>query len=196
MTMESSGISVLILTRNEEADLPACLESVRWSDDVHVFDSLSTDRTAEIARTAGALVTERAFDGYATHRNAALTSLPFKNPWVLILDADERIPDVLHLEMVRAVAGNAGGCAAYRMHRRDYLDGVWLKHAQITPQYIRLVRPDRVRYEREVNEVLVVDGAVGQLEEAFDHFPFSKGLSHWIAKHNVYSTMEAARWLE
>ena len=64
-------ISTLILTRNEEADLPGCLESVAWCDDVHVFDSCSTDKTAEIARSRGANFTQREFDGYASQRNAA-----------------------------------------------------------------------------------------------------------------------------
>src|SRR5262249_10271829 len=70
-------ISVLILTRNEERDLPGCLQSVLWSDDVHVFDSLSTDRTVEIATALGAKVSARAFDGYASQRNAALRTLEF-----------------------------------------------------------------------------------------------------------------------
>jgi hypothetical protein len=69
--------------------------------------------------------------------------------------------------------------------------GTWLKHAQISPFYIRLVRPEKVRYEREVNEVLKVEGEIADLREPFDHFPFSKGIAHWIDKHNTYSTMEA-----
>ena len=65
-------ISVLILTRNEQRDLPDCLASVSWSDDIHVFDSHSTDNTVEIAKAAGAQVHTRTFDDYATHRNAAV----------------------------------------------------------------------------------------------------------------------------
>jgi glycosyltransferase involved in cell wall biosynthesis len=168
---------------------------VNWSDDVHVFDSFSTDRTVEIAREAGATVTQRVFDGYASHRNAALHELPFKYPWVFILDADERIPERLHLEIGRAVS-NQGNVIAYRIRRRDFLFGTWLKHAQITPLYIRLVRPEYVRYEREINEVLLPDGPVGLLSESFDHFPFSKGIAHWLDKHNRYSSMEAVRWWE
>lgn len=83
-------ISILILTRNEQRDLPDCLASVDWSDDIHVFDSFSTDDTVAIAQAAGAHVHQRVFDDYATHRNAALTTIPFKHPWVFLLDADER----------------------------------------------------------------------------------------------------------
>lgn len=189
-------ISVLILTRNEEADLPACLQSVSWSDDVHVFDSYSTDQTAAIAAQAGASLTQRVFDNFAGQRNAALQQLPFKHPWVLILDADERIPRELAGEMHLFVGEAPESVAAARLRRRDFLNGKWLKHAQLSPYYIRLVRTGRVRYEREVNEVLKVDGEVVQLHEPFDHYPFSKGMAHWVAKHNVYSTMEAEQALK
>ena len=190
------SISVLILTRNEELDLPGCLESVGWSDDIHVFDSFSTDRTTEVARETGAMVTQRQFEGYATHRNAALHDLVFRHPWVLILDADERVTPSLVIEMDAATKSVAPDVVGFRIRRRDFFLGRWLKHAQISPFYIRLVRPSRVHYEREINEVLVPDGAVDELSEPFDHFPFSKGLSHWIDKHNRYSSMEASRWLE
>jgi glycosyltransferase involved in cell wall biosynthesis len=183
-------ISVLILTRNEQQDLPAALASVAWSDDIHIFDSLSTDATAEIARAAGAHVHSRAFDDYATQRNAAL-ALEFKHPWVFLLDADERPTPELSAEMQRVVTEAPAKTAGFRLRRRDFLFGTWLKHAQISPYYIRLVRPERAKYTRAINEVLEVDGPVAELLHPLDHFPFSKGIAHWIAKHNTYSTMEA-----
>jgi glycosyltransferase involved in cell wall biosynthesis len=183
-------ISVLILTRNEQLDLPGCLASVAWSDDVHVFDSYSTDATVEIARGTGAKVHQRVFDDYAAHRNASLL-LPFLHPWLLILDADERPTPELCAEMQLAVEQTNADVAGFRMRRRDFLFGTWLKHAQISPFYIRLVRPGCARYTRSVNEVLEVTGTITDLRQPLDHFPFSKGISHWIAKHNSYSTMEA-----
>lgn len=183
-------ISVLILTKNEEHDLPGCLNSVSWCDDVHVLDSLSTDDTPAIAERFGAKVTSRAFDGYASQRNAGLR-LPFKHPWVLVVDADERIPPALHQELAAFVESADTAVVAARMRRRDIWWGVWLRRSQISPLYVRLVRPQRVRYEREVNEVLVVDGQIADLRESFDHYPFSKGIDHWLAKHNSYSRMEA-----
>jgi glycosyltransferase involved in cell wall biosynthesis len=189
-------ISVLILTRNEEHDLPGCLDSVAWCDDVHVFDSLSNDRTVEIATARRAHVTTRAFDGYASQRNAALHGLAFKHCWVLTIDADERVPSALACELAEFATRAPEGVAACRMRRRDFLRDKWLKHCQASPYYIRLVRPERVRYEREVNEVLKVDGAIHDLREPFDHYPFSKGMRHWLDKHNAYSTMEAQYALE
>jgi len=188
-------ISVLILTKNEEQDLPGCLASVSWCDDVHLFDSLSTDRTVEIAKAAGAQVTVRAFDSYANQRNAALRTCSFRYPWLLILDADERLPSDALPVMHSAVRSACADVAGFRLRRRDFLYGRWLKHAAITPFYLRLVRHAHARYEREINEVMMVDGIVSDVPCYFDHYPFSKGVAHWVAKHNIYSTMEAAQAL-
>lgn len=84
-------ISVLIITKNEEQDLPACLDSVSWSDDIHVFDSYSNDKTVDIALAAGAKITKRHFDDWSTHQNWGLNNIPFKYKWVLYIDADERV---------------------------------------------------------------------------------------------------------
>jgi glycosyltransferase involved in cell wall biosynthesis len=155
-----------------------------------VLDSESSDTTRDIAAQAGAKVTVQPFKGYASQRNIGL-KLPFSNGWVLILDADERIPTALAQEMQSFVAQAVPEVAAARMRRRDIWWGRWLRHAQISPFYVRLVRVGRAVYEREINEVLVVDGAIHDLVNAFDHYPFSKGLDHWVTKHNVYSRMEA-----
>jgi glycosyltransferase involved in cell wall biosynthesis len=156
-----------------------------------VFDSHSTDGTVAIATARGAHVTTRVFDNYAAQRNAALHGCPFKNRWVLTLDADERVPPSLARSMAEYVAVAPTEVAACRLRRRDYWGRTWLKHSQISPYYVRLVQPPRVRYERSVNEVLHVDGAIHDLVEPFDHYPFSKGMRHWLDKHNVYSSMEA-----
>jgi glycosyltransferase involved in cell wall biosynthesis len=186
-----SHASVLILTRNEEQDLPGALASVSWSDDVHVFDSFSTDATVSIAEGLGAKVAQRAFDNYAAQRNAALNQTRFRHPWVLLMDADERCTPALREEIERLARHNDPGIAAYRIRRRDYFQNTWLKHAQISPWYIRLVRPELARYSREINEVLEIAGTIGELASPLDHYPFSKGISHWFHRHDVYSTMEA-----
>ena len=184
------NVSVLILTLNEEQDLPGCLDSVAWSDDIRIFDSHSTDRTAEIAQARGATVTTRRFDSYARQRNAAML-LPFRHPWVLVLDADERATPELGIEVRSATANAADNVSAFRIRRRDFLWGRWLKHAQLTPYYVRLLRVGRVSYTRDINEFVEVEGETGQLSAPLDHLAFSKGLSHWVAKHNQYSTSEA-----
>lgn len=193
-----SGISVLILTKNEEQDLPGCLASVDWSDDIHVFDSNSTDQTAAIAARHGAQVTVRdygsttaAFGGdEAAHRTWGLRNIAFRHEWVFVIDADERVTPELALELV-ATAARPGNKAAFRVRRCDYFMGTWLAHVQASPFYIRLFRPAAVRYERLINPVTIVDGEIGELREHLDHFPFSKGITHWLDRHNGYSTFEA-----
>jgi len=183
-------ISILILTRDEEQDLPGCLDSVAWCDDIHLLDSESTDNTVAIARQRGATVTTRRFDTYAAQRNAGM-QLPFRNDWVLVLDADERPTPELNAEMLPAVTAAPASVSGFRIRRRDFLWGTWLKHAQMTPYYVRLLRVGRVHYTRDVNEIVDVDGDILELHSPLDHFAFSKGISHWIAKHNAYSSKEA-----
>ncbi len=184
-------ISTLILTRNEAEVLPECLRSIAWCDDIQVLDSFSNDGTQDIARGMGATVTERTFDNYAAQRNAGLTELTFRHEWVLLLDADERPSTDLSAKMQDAVRNASPATMAFRFRRRDYLWGTWLKHAQLTPTYIRLIRRGHARYVREVNEILEVDGQVQDLHSPLEHYPFAKGVSCWVDRHNRYSTMEA-----
>ena len=87
-------VSVMILTKDEEINIQACLETVRFSDDVVVFDSHSTDRTVEIAETFDNVrVIKRPFDNWSAHQNWAVANIDFKHPWVLYIDADERVDD-------------------------------------------------------------------------------------------------------
>ena len=106
-------ISCLILTRNEEINIGACLRLLSWSDDIVVLDSQSTDGTVEIARSLGARVVQRAFDGYASQRNYGLKNIRYQHDWLLLVDADERIPEDLRDEMLQGItetdaAGAAG----------------------------------------------------------------------------------------
>jgi hypothetical protein len=110
---------------------------------------------------------------------------------VFLLDADERPTVALSREMQEIVQLAPEEVNGFRLRRRDFLFGRWLKHAQISPFYIRLVRPERSRYTRAINEVIEVEGKIAELGAPLDHFPFSKGIAHWVQKHNVYSTMEA-----
>ncbi|WP_439672254.1 Glycosyltransferase family 2 protein [Cupriavidus necator] len=184
-------ISVLVLTKNEAADIGGCIRAVSRLSDIHVLDSESTDDTREIAAAHGARVAVRRFDNFAAQRNFGLHALPLENDWVLILDADERASPELIEESLAFIENVDDNVAAARIRRRDYWMGRHLKHSIISPLSIRLVRRSRTHYERDINEVLVVDGAIADLRHHFDHFSFSKGMAHWFSKHNLYSTMEA-----
>jgi glycosyltransferase involved in cell wall biosynthesis len=187
-------ISVLILTKDEERNLPACLDMLRWSDDIHVLDSYSTDATIAFAEQLGAKVWYRAFDSFAQQQNWALENIRFRYPWVFYIDADERVTPELAKSMMKAVE-NPGESVAFRIRRRDFFMGTWLKHVQATPFYLRLFRRDKMRYERIGHPVSVPDGPVTPIDGYLDHFPFSKGLAQWVDKHNFYSTQEAQQLL-
>ncbi|MGA2190456.1 MAG: glycosyltransferase family 2 protein [Steroidobacteraceae bacterium] len=187
-----ASISVLILTLNEEINLAACMDSCAWCDDIIVFDSFSGDRTREIAAMKNARFIQRRFDNYAAQRNAALTEVQFKHPWVLMIDADERVPNDLAAEMQRAVANADTDTALFRMRRKDFFLGRWLRRSSGYPTWFgRLMRLGRVRVEREINEEYIADGKVVHLRAHLLHYPFNKGIAHWYERHNVYSSMEA-----
>lgn len=193
------SVSLLILTLNEEKNLPGCLESVAWCDDIVVFDSYSTDRTEQIARKAGARFIQRRFDNYSAHRNWALDNLDFRFDWVFSLDADERFTLALRGEVLSLTTSDGtDGLVAYRVRYKNYLNGRWLRRATLYPTWlIRFFRPERVQYEeRSVNAHPVVDGDVGTLKAHFEHHSFNRGFAHWFDKHNRYSSMEAELCLE
>jgi glycosyltransferase involved in cell wall biosynthesis len=190
------SISVLILTLNEETNLPRCLESVRWSDDVVVFDSHSSDATLEIARASGARVFTRRFDNERDHRAASLR-VGFKYPWVYNPDADEIAENALAREMLDVVARPGLAEVAFRMRRKDMFMGRWLRHSSLYPTWLmRLFRPEALRFERTINLRYVVNGPEGRLRHHIVHHSFGKGLEPWFDKHNRYSSAEAREALE
>ncbi len=190
-------VSILIPTKNEEQNLPTCLAAVSWSDDIIVYDSGSTDGTIKIANDLGARVVSRStpeagvFGGdEAAHKNWALANIDFKHAWVFHIDADER-PSPELIANIGRVVEDPGDIVGFAVQRRDFFLGTWIKHVQATAFYLRLFRPDKLRYERLINPVATADGPVGVLGGFLDHFPFNKGMQHWIDRHNAYSTLEA-----
>jgi glycosyltransferase involved in cell wall biosynthesis len=185
-------ISILILTYNETLNIAECLNSVSWSDDVVVLDSVSTDGTAELARSRGARVVQRPFDDYASQRNFGLSGVEYKHSWVLMLDADERVPEDLRDEMLAEVQCAGADVCLFRMRRRDHLYGRWIRRSSGYPTWFgRLARCGRVWVERSINEEYKTDGTIAALRTHLDHYPFSKGFHDWILKHDRYSTAEA-----
>lgn len=191
---DSPQVSVLILTRNEEINIEACLKSLAFSNDIVLLDSLSTDRTLEIARMFPHVRTmQRPFDTEWKQRNFGLHCIAYQNRWVYICDADERVPPELAEEILAVARVAAPEHAAYRLRYKNIYMGRWIKHASSYPVWImRLVRPDRVAYEvRETNVHPIVDGTTGSLQKHFVHYSFNSGLRRWFQKHNFYSTREA-----
>lgn len=191
----SPTLAAVILTRNEARDIAACIQSCAFADEVLVFDSMSTDQTVEIARHHGATVVQRAFTNYAEQRNAAIERVS-GHSWVLMVDADERVPESLATEIRGRLQACAPTTTMFCMRRKDFLNGTWLRRSSGYPTWFaRLFRPGCSRFVRDINEVAETTGETGYLVEHLDHYPFSKGLAFWIERHNAYSTMEAKRLL-
>jgi glycosyltransferase involved in cell wall biosynthesis len=168
-----------------------------WCNDIVVLDSCSTDATQAIATSNGARVVERPFDNYAAQRNFGLKDITYKNSWVLMVDADEKVTPELVEEMIRAVATCGANDTLFRMRRKDHFLGKWIRRSSGYPTWFgRLVRTDSVHVEREINEEFVTAGNIGLLEHHLNHYPFNKGFAAWLEKHNRYSTMEAKLMME
>jgi glycosyltransferase involved in cell wall biosynthesis len=190
-------VTVLVLTHNEAANIAGCLKSVGWAAETFVVDSGSQDRTVEIAESFGAKVITHPFAGYAAQRNWALENLPFSHDWILMLDADELVPQALAEEIARVVADNRQDFDGYYIKRRFFFLGRWLSHGGLHPTWIlRLFRRGRGRAEnRPLNEHIVVEGKAGYLDQAFDHQD-QRPLADWISKHNRYAELEAEEFLQ
>ena len=185
-------ISVLILTHQEERNLPRCLEALAWCDDIVVLDSFSTDATTDVARRYGARVLQRPFDSFAGQRNHALAHGGLRHEWVLHLDADEVVTPELRDEML-AVVGTTSRHAFWVTSKLIFRDR-WIRHAGMYPTYqVRLGRRDQLHFTQVGHgqrETLPLE-QIGRLANPFLHFSFSKGVAEWVEKHNRYSTAEA-----
>lgn len=195
-------VSVLIPAKNEEENLPACLDSVARADEVFVVDSQSSDRSAEICQQHGAQVVQFHFNGrWPKKKNWSLENLPFRNEWVLIVDCDERITPELWDEI--AIAIQNPDFNGYYLNRRVFFLGTWIRHGGKYPDWnLRLFRHQKGRYENlnteeirntgdnEVHEHVVLEGKVGYLKNDMLHIDF-RDLFHWLERHNRYSNWEA-----
>jgi glycosyltransferase involved in cell wall biosynthesis len=187
------AVSVVILTLNEANNIKACIESCAWSDDVHVLDSGSTDGTQALVERSGAKVWFNRFESFGKQRNWAIDNIAMKHEWVLHLDADERCTAELIAE-IGAVLGANPAEAGYYLANQMVLMGSWIRYASGYPAYqMRLFHKGRMRFtdvghgQREAT-----NGKIGTLKHPYVHLNFSKGLDDWFARHNRYSSLEAA----
>jgi glycosyltransferase involved in cell wall biosynthesis len=205
-TRSKIPVSVIIPAKNEESNLPACLESLSRADEIFVVDSQSTDRSIEISENFGAKVVQFEFNGrWPKKKNWSLENLPFRNKWVLIVDCDERITDELWDEIAEKIQSTEH--QGYYLNRRIYFLGQWLRHGGKYPDWnLRLFQHEAGRYENlnteniqntgdnEVHEHVVLEGSVGYLKEDMLHIDF-RDMFQWIARHNRYSNWEAQVYL-
>jgi glycosyltransferase involved in cell wall biosynthesis len=174
-------------------NLPFALASVMdWAQQVFVLDSGSTDRTEQVARQYGAEFIFHAWEGYARQKNWGLDHLPITTPWVFILDADELITPELRDELIAVAAADNTPHNALYVNRFFVFLNKRIRHCGYYPSWnLRFFRRGMARYEeREVHEHMIVDGSSGYLKHDMEHND-RRGLEHYIAKHNHYSTLEA-----
>lgn len=195
-------VSILIPIKNEAANLPRCLASVAWADEIFVVDSQSADGSQELAAAHGAKVVQFAFNGiWPKKKNWALENLPFKHEWVFILDADEVMPPESEEEFRRIVTQPDHPVAGYWINRRFRFMGKWLRHAYYPNWNLRLFKHRLGRYEKltdvdtksgdnEVHEHVVVQGETDHLACEMDHYAFPS-VDVFVEKHNRYSNWEA-----
>ena len=206
----SSGklpISVILPVKNEEANLRRYMKSLLWADEIFVVDSQSTDRTVEVAESYGAKVIQFHFNGtYPKKKNWSLENLPFRNEWVLIVDADEEVPPALVREIGHAIKSKEIG--GYDIHFRYFFMNGEIKHCGYGDVWVlRLLRHKAGRYEKmptkpgsnsgdnEAHEHVILNGKTGRLTHSIKHYPYPD-ITTWVEKHNRYSTWEADLYQE
>ena len=196
MSNIASELTAVVLTYNEETNLPECLSSLQpLGCEVFVVDSGSTDRTREIAAEAGARVVEHPFENYGAQRNWALQQLPIQTGWVLNIDADERLTAELRASITRALAGPPGDTNGFLLRRRTVFMGRWIRHGGHYPSYhARLFRKGKGRCEdRLYDQHYIVNGKVEKLPG--DMIDTTPDLSSWTVRHARWAEMEAAELL-
>ncbi len=185
-----SKLSVTIITYNEEENIKDCLESVKWSDEIVIVDSFSTDKTVEIAREFTPKVFQNKWTNFSEQKNLALEKA--SNEWVLSVDADERATPKLKEEILTILNSEFPSFNGYYVPRRNHYLGRWIRHCGWYPDYkLRLFRKEKGRFnERTVHESVVLEGRKGYLKSYLNHYSY-KNLSDHLGRIDKFSTLAA-----
>lgn len=186
---ERDKITVIIPTFNEEENLPDCLQSVRWADEIFVVDSFSSDRTPEIARSAEVRFVQHEYVDSATQKNWAIPQATHE--WVLIVDSDERVTPELRDEILQILA-SPNRADGYDIGRSNFFLGKPVRYSGWqNDSCIRLFRRDKGRYQdRKVHADVMIDGEVARTRGRLDHHTF-RSFDQYMAKFNRYTTLAA-----
>ena len=191
--MPKPAVSVVVIARNEEANIAECLESARWAGEIILVDDDSTDQTREIAKRYTDRVLFRKMENEGRHRNWAYAQA--SNDWVLSLDADERITPELAEEVIRLLAGKPA-FKAYAIPRRNYIGDYWLRYGGEYPApQVRLFLKKEFRYEEaEVHPRALMEGATGFLTSDIIHYSH-KDIADYLRSLNSHTSLEARKWV-
>jgi len=181
-------ISATIITLNEEKGIADCLECLSWADEIVVLDSVSSDRTVEIAKRYTDKVFVEDWHGQGAHKNQAAELA--QGPWIFSIDADERVSPELAKEIQEVV--KRPSAAAYKVRRKNLYRGQWIRHGGWWPDWVtRLYRKQDVRFNnRVIHESLIVDGPIGKLKEPLMHYSFNSA-KEFLERANKYAIHQA-----
>ena len=190
----SLPVSVVVITKNEEANIEKCLGSVYgWADEIIIVDDDSRDRTVELAQKYASKVFHRKMDNEGKHRNWAYAQA--KNEWVLSLDADEYATDELKQEISQTLPTTKFN--AFSIPLRNYIGTYWVKHSGWYPAgKLRLFQKSRFKYEEvEIHPRVFLDGDTGHLTKDIVHKGYPD-FEHFLASLNRQTTLEARKWIQ
>ena len=187
-------LSVAIITKNEEENIRDALESVKWANEIVVVDSFSADRTVEICREYTDKVYSFEWAGFSEQKNKAVSMTT--NPWILVLDADERVTRELKDEILDVIKDKSS-MDGYYLPRKNYFARRWIKRGGWWPDYtLRLFRREKGLFEaREVHESIKVIGSTGYLKNPIEHYTY-KDIDDYLKRMQTYSTLAAKELLK
>lgn len=187
-------LSVVIIAKNEERNIEECLKSVQWAPEIVCMDDESADRTAEIARRYGAKVFQRKMDIEGKHRNVAASHA--SHPWVLSIDADERVTPELK-EEIQKVLSSETPYWGFTIPRRNYIGDYWVRHCGWYPSgQLKLFLKDKFQWEEvDVHPRALMNGPCGQLKTDIIHYSY-RDFSDFLKKMDNHTTREAKKWVE
>jgi glycosyltransferase involved in cell wall biosynthesis len=184
-----SRLSVIIIALNQEENIVPCLESAAFADEIVLVDTGSADRTVELARGFTDRIFSTDWRGFGATKNFALDQA--RGDWIFSLDTDERVPGGLREEIL-AVVGNHGPLAGYRVPRKNYFAGRWVRRGGWYPDLtLRLFQRGKGRFwEREVHEEVLVDGPVGELNTPLEHYSYNS-VGEYLTRMDRYARLAA-----
>jgi len=184
--LEKIPLSVAIITKNEEENIRACLQSVAFAGQIVIVDSGSTDKTLGIAKEFGCEIYNEAWHGFGPQKQLAIDKC--REPWILVLDADERIPSET-ADIIKKIATDPDVKeAGFSFPRKNFFQGRWIRHAGWWPdRIVRLFRKEAGRMSAAiVHESMEVQGMIGDLDAVMEHYTESR-LSKIIQKIDKYT---------
>lgn len=183
-------ISILVLTKNEEKVINACLASAKWADEIILVDNFSNDKTIEISKKYTNKIFQKKFEGYAKERDFAL--LQVQGEWVFYLDADERITQQLKNEILQTISDRQLTTSTFAVPRKNILLGKWQKHGSFWPDYqIRLFRKNALKtWKGELHERPEFTGSLGYLKNPLIHLTHRDIIS-MMTKTTQWAPIEA-----